>query len=233
MRATRDEPGAAARSGGPRGRKVGPGGRAGAAATGWGAAAGTERREEHTPGAVREASGRRAGAAATAVAGASAATSAGGTGLRGRPRARTAGAAGGSEAAAAAGAGGSTGAAGVATGALEERRVQAAQCHSSSGMRRNPAHFKWATAGQVEQQRSVRPTRRLPQRPQSTRWSERWRGRLARSLFGRDGDMVGATKSNTSERASKGAAEPKFSVPERESRVIRSALGFGKTTSTV
>ena len=48
-----------------------------------------------------------------------------------------------------------------------EKSRQAAQCHSASGTRRRPAHFRCATAGHVEQQRRSRPTRRGEQRPQS------------------------------------------------------------------
>ena len=38
--------------------------------------------------------------------------------------------------------------------------VQARQCHSESGTRRKPAHFRCATAEHVEQHRRRRPTRR-------------------------------------------------------------------------
>jgi hypothetical protein len=97
----------------------------------------------------------------------------------------------------------------------DAERRQAAQYHSSSGARRKPAHFRCATAEHVEQQSKSRPIRREVQRPQSVSCAVKWSGTRDRLCLGAEAAEGEATKSNTSDRASSGAAKPTLETPER------------------
>ena len=183
-----------------------------------------ERREELLDaGAAAAAAGPTGGEGAAGAADVAAGPTGGGgaasgwTTLRGRPRTRTLGAARRGSTAADGTRAVAAGTAGNARTAGAAGRRQAAQCHSSSGERRRPAHLRWATAGQVEQQSSRRLTRRVVQSPQSRACSPRKSGVRDRLCLGASKRDEGeATKSNTSERASEtAAAEPLLEVPDR------------------